>query len=206
MQWGVRAFHTGAFNNAILSLERAVGLNPLNMLARGWLGRALYRNGLEEEALAEWRFVIGKGAGGAQLEAFADTVASRRSLQRVLAPGERFTLVSTIEAGDRHDPRLGKPTSVRARADGTFYVVSYTATHIQRLDSNFSVVQVIGGGIQGFNRPFDVVESDQGELFVSEYGANQIARCSPSGTEAGCDRLTRHRPGKAARAPVPRHG
>ena len=32
MQWGVRAFHTGAFNNAILSLERAVGLNPLNML------------------------------------------------------------------------------------------------------------------------------------------------------------------------------
>ncbi len=181
MQWGVRAFHSAAFNNAILSLERAISLDTTNLLARQWLGRALYRNGLEEEALAEWRFVAAKGGGGAALEALIGTVASRRSLQRVLAPHESYSLVSSIEATDRRDPRLGKPTAVRARSDGTFYVVSYTSTQIQRLDSNFSVVGIVRGGLQGFNRPFDIVESDEGQLFVSEYGANQVTRCSPSG-------------------------
>ncbi len=181
MQWGVRAFHTGAFNNAILSLERAVGLEPANLLARQWLGRALYRSGLDEEALAEWRFVSDKGGGGAQLASMIETVAARRSLQSVLQPEDRFTLVASVDAVDRRSPPIGKPSSVRARPDGTFYVVPYTGTQILRLDSNFQIVQVVRGGLQGFNRPFDIVESDEGQLFVSEYGSDQIARCSASG-------------------------
>jgi DNA-binding beta-propeller fold protein YncE len=181
MQWGVRGFHAGAFNNAILSLERAVGLDPSNLLARQWLARALYRSGLEEEALAEWRFVSSKGGGGSLLASIIETVAARRSLQRVLQPQDRFALAASIDGADRRSPPVGKPSAVRPRADGTFYVVPYTGTQILRLDPNFQIVQVIRGGLQGFNRPFDIIEGDEGELFVSEYGTDQIARCSASG-------------------------
>ncbi|HSV92360.1 MAG TPA: hypothetical protein VLH81_04760, partial [Desulfobacterales bacterium] len=43
VRWGVLAWHRGAFNDAVLSFERAIGIDPTSSRGLDWLGRALLR-------------------------------------------------------------------------------------------------------------------------------------------------------------------
>jgi Flp pilus assembly protein TadD len=50
IRWGVLAWHRGAFNDAVLSFEKAIGIDPTSAQALDWLGRALLRSGYVPEA------------------------------------------------------------------------------------------------------------------------------------------------------------
>ncbi len=180
LRWGVQAFHRGLFNEAILSLERSLAYRPEQILARIWLGRSYFRSGFEDAALAEWRTVMESGNGSALLQNRIDLITYRRGLARELRRPERFVVADRLEGKPADYTLFQRPTTVRPRPDGSSYLVSYASSEILVLDADGNLRQRLRDGVEGFDRPFDVVEAG-GSLFVSEYRGNRIAKTTLQG-------------------------
>ncbi len=189
---GVRAFHNGLFPQSVLYLEKTLSSAPEDALIRRWLGRAQYRSGLEEAALREWRRLLDGGQGDSLLRSQVQGVEFRRGLGREIyaaaaasggsgLPDSKYVVAQELDSGTYASAVIRRPTSVRARRDGTLLIVSFGGNQVLKADINHDIQEIWRGGLAGFDRPFDVLETDDGSLFVSEYGANRIARCGPDG-------------------------
>ncbi|RKX89669.1 MAG: hypothetical protein DRP59_10730, partial [Spirochaetes bacterium] len=55
LRLGISSFHSGEFNKAILSLEKALTYKPDWEITRVFLGNAYYRAGFTDEALSYWQ-------------------------------------------------------------------------------------------------------------------------------------------------------
>jgi DNA-binding beta-propeller fold protein YncE len=183
LRWGVRAFHNGFYNQAILSLNRALAFEPDNVLARFWLGRSYYHSGFEEAGLQEWKTILQAGEGTSHLANFVEIVESRRGLGRELAGEARFVVSTRIEGVQADATVFRGPTSIRPREDGSFFVVGFANHLVQLFDVNGTVRRTLRGGLEGYNRPFDVYEAADGTVFVTEFGADRVSHCRPDGTK-----------------------
>jgi hypothetical protein len=180
-QWGVRAFHNGYYNQAIFYFEKALSFKPNNVTERIWLGRTLYKSGFEDAALNEWNNVLGQGKGTALLENIIQVISIRRGLLTQIVPEDELVTSTIIDATKNGYHPFRRPTSVRPRKDGTFFIVAFGTNEIIHIDANGTVIDVLRGGIEGFDHPFDVLETDDGFLFVSEYEGARIAKCTLEG-------------------------
>jgi DNA-binding beta-propeller fold protein YncE len=181
LRWGVQAFHRGFYNDAWTSLEKAISYQPTNTLAEVWLGRAQWKAGYEQEALETWQHVVDSGKGPAVVRDWIKVIGRRRGLGRELAGSPPWVVSSVLDGTLKTGYPFKRPTSVRPRRDGSFWVVAFGSNEILRFDANFRLLDSFKGGLEGFDRPYDIVETDDGSIFVSEYGANRIAKCSPRG-------------------------
>jgi DNA-binding beta-propeller fold protein YncE len=181
LRWGVQAFHRGFYNDAWTSLEKAISYQPTNTLAEVWLGRAQWKAGYEQEALETWQHVVDSGKGPAVVRDWIKVIGLRRGLGRELAGSPPWVVSSELDGTLKTGYPFKRPTSVRPRRDGSFWVVAFGSNEILRFDANFRLLDSFKGGLEGFDRPYDIVEADDGSIFVSEYGANRIAKCSPRG-------------------------
>ena len=188
-RWGVGALHDGKINEAIDSLNRSLSFASERVLTRYWLARAYYYAGFEQEALDEWRWVGELGGRTSVLEKWIERVELGRGLtaERLgteISPGSYVTMIDL--SGVQRDLTLfRRPTTIRPRNDGSFYVASFGTHTVVLLDPNGVRRQVIDGGLEGFDRPFDVLPLPDGSLLVSEFGANRIARVAPNGMKVG---------------------
>jgi DNA-binding beta-propeller fold protein YncE len=187
-RWGVRAFHNGFYGDSILSLEKSLGLKPERVLTRLWLGNALYRAGYVDAALREWRFVLEREPGNAELKSRVQIVEYRRGLGTELEPPSPFVVDHQIGGGESGAYPLGRPTATHVRPDGSFFVVSFAAGEVIHMNVNSRVLGVLKGSLKGFNRPFDCLEvpdPETGEptLYITEYGGNRIVRTRLDGQE-----------------------
>ena len=190
---GVRAFHNGLFSQSILYLEKALSLGPDEPLSRAWLGRAQYRAGLETAALQSWRHAQEEGEGGDLLRSQVQTVEFRRGLGREMhlgpagaaLPDSRYVLAQQLDSNTYSSALFRRPSSVRSRRDGSLLIVSFGSDEVLVADVNHDIREVWKGAwkgnLGGFDQPFDVLEAEDGSIFVSEYGANRIARRAPGG-------------------------
>jgi len=189
LRWGVTSYHAGNLNESIVSLQRSLAFDSSESLTRYWLGRAYFASGFDEAALQEWRWLVDRGFRTAAL----DNLIERTELQRGLTPerlGEELTpgrLVTMADVpGVQGDATIfRRPAMIRPRNDGYFYVASFATHEILLMDPNGVLKQSIDGGLEGFDRPFDLLILDTGELLVSEFGADRIARISPEGFKIG---------------------
>jgi DNA-binding beta-propeller fold protein YncE len=181
-RWGVRAFHNGFLADALLSFEKALSFAPDNALTRLWLGDTLYRSGIEDAALREYRYLLDAKRGDTLLEGKVELLSFRRGIGRELEQDSRYVVAHEINANSEDFYPLRRPVSVRIASDGTVYLVAFGSGEIVVLDINDRVREVLGGGIKGFDRPFDMLDDQGRHLFVSEYGRNRIAKCTPDGT------------------------
>ncbi|MFW5694603.1 MAG: hypothetical protein ACOCYB_05505 [Alkalispirochaeta sp.] len=173
-RFGVQVYHAARFNDAIVAFTRALSFTPENLAVREWLGRAYFRTGLEDAALAEWEIVAEEGGAGAYLLSRLETLRYR---QGVMPFSERdLTLArSQLIEGRRGERRLfQRPAGVDVDDRGDVFVVSLGTEEILRITPNGRVRERIGGGLSGLSRPFDVAYHD-GQLFVTEYGADRVA-------------------------------
>ncbi|MDR1143407.1 MAG: 6-bladed beta-propeller [Spirochaetaceae bacterium] len=175
---GVQAYYRYAFNEAILAFERANSFRPGEPLVLDWLGRAYYRSGLEDTALRQWSFAAEKSSASADqilLRSRIETVQNRRSLVSFMEDVERY-----VEAG-RYPGRSGsgiyfrQPTSVLPLNDGTAWVAACGSNELVRLDVNGLIKQRVRGPVNGFDRPYDVVQGLDGRLYVSEYHGGRVS-------------------------------
>lgn len=188
-RWGVTSLHDGRINEAIASFNRSLSFDDERPLTRYWLGRAYYYGGFEEAALDEWRWVAERDGRTSVLERWIERVELSRGLTterlgREISPGRYVTMV---DLGGRQDDLtiFRRPTMIRPRSDGYFYVASFGTHSVVVLDPNGVRRRVIDGGVEGFDRPFDVLPLDDGSLLVSEFGADRIARVSADGFKVG---------------------
>jgi DNA-binding beta-propeller fold protein YncE len=182
---GVQAYNRYAFNEAILSFERALSFRPGEPLILDWLGRAYYRSGLEDTALRQWQaaaegYGLSSGEGlliGSRIE----TVRNRRGLYSLLDDEVRY-----VEAGrypGRYDGMVlyRQPTAVLAQDDGSAWVVAYGTNEIVRIDVNGVIRRRSRGPPNGFDRPYDLVRGLDGRLYLSEFRGGRISVLSSEG-------------------------
>ncbi|MDR0719362.1 MAG: NHL repeat-containing protein [Treponema sp.] len=182
---GVQAYHRFAFNEAILSFERALSFRPGEPLILDWLGRSYYRSGFEETALREWE-LAGSGYGlatgmGILLASKAETVRNRRTYLPVPNDEIRY-----IESG-RYPSKNGdivlysQPTAVLPAGDGGAWVVAYGSNEIIKIDVNGIIRDRKRGPINGFDRPYDLVQGSDGRLYLSEFRGGRVSVLSAQG-------------------------
>ncbi len=177
-RWGVEAFHSGYFDKAIKSFESALSIKPDNTQARKWLGRAFYKSGRIEQALYEWEHITSMGMADSLLDSWIQFINFRRSLAPELLEEDRYVAVGELSAAVSYP--FKRPTAVATRKDGSFYLVSWEGNELLKFDANGTLKDVLGGGIEGFNHPYDLLEID-GFLYVSEFHGNRIAKCNLKG-------------------------
>ncbi|MDR0563036.1 MAG: NHL repeat-containing protein [Spirochaetaceae bacterium] len=182
---GVQAYNRFAFNEAILSFERALSLQPGEPRILDWLGRAYYRSGLEETALRQWRSAVGGYAVSSGeallLGSRIETVRNRRSLLSIVEDGVRY-----VESGryiGRHEDQIyfKQPTSILPLEDGTAWIVAYGSNELVRIDVNGIIRQRQRGPLNGFDRPYDLARGPDGRLFVSEYHGGRVSVLNADG-------------------------
>jgi DNA-binding beta-propeller fold protein YncE len=182
---GVQAYNRYAFNEAILSFERALAYRPGEPLIHEWLGRAYYRSGLEETALNQWR-AAGQGYGwntgpGTLLGSWIETVSNRRSFLPVASDDVRY-----VESG-RYPGMSGEtvlyryPTAVLPADDGSAWIVAYGSNEIVRVDVNGVIQDRVRGPLNGFDRPYDLVKGPGDRMYLSEYRGGRISVLDAAG-------------------------
>ena len=182
---GVHAYNRFAYNEAILSFERALSFSPGEAIILDWLGRAYYRSGFEETALRQWRAALdiyGRNSGvGMLLGSRIETVANRRVLLPFSNDGVRY-----VEAG-RYPGRYEniilyrQPTSLLANNDGSVWVVAYGSNEIVKIDVNGVIRDRKRGPLNGFDRPYDLTRGIDGRLYVSEYRGGRVSVLNSNG-------------------------
>jgi DNA-binding beta-propeller fold protein YncE len=182
-RWGVRAFHNGFFNEALVAFNKSLSYKPQDAAARIWLGRAFYQSGFNDACLAEWKAVIAAGKGTPLLENLTDILESRRGIGRELRARERWVVAGEITGSMGETILFRRPTVVRARRDGSFYLVGFISNEIGILDSNGLLRGSLRGGLQGFDHPFDILEAPDGSLYVSEFRGDRVAKCDGNGNK-----------------------
>ena len=182
---GVQSYNRFGFNEAILSLEKALSHKPSEPLLLEWLGRAYYRSGIEDTALRQWQSALSfyepTGAEGLLVSSRIETVRNRRSLYPELDENERY-----VESG-RYPGKNGEivlyrqPTAILAESDGSVWVVAYGSNELVRIGPNGIIRDRVRGPLNGFDRPYDVARAADGRLFVSEYKGDRISVLDANG-------------------------
>jgi DNA-binding beta-propeller fold protein YncE len=184
-RFGINAFNRFAYNEAILSFERALSFRPGEPLILEWLGNSYYRSGFEDTALRQWRSALdiyGRNSGpGMLLHSRIETIKNRRSLLPV--PDDEVRYVETGRYPGRNDDVIlyRQPTSVLCENDGSVWIVAYGSNEIVKMDVNGRIKDIKRGPFNGFDRPYDLVRGIDGRLYLSEYRGGRVSVLSKNG-------------------------
>ncbi|MDR2923270.1 MAG: NHL repeat-containing protein [Treponema sp.] len=182
---GIHAYNRYAFNEAILSFERALAFRPGEAIIMDWLGKAYYRSGFENTALRQWRaaadaYGINTGFGmvvGNRIE----TVTNRRTLLPTADDDVRYVESGRYPGHYENNIYYRQPTSVVPHDDGSAWVVAYGSNEIVRIDVNGIIKDRKRGPPNGFDRPYDLVRGAGGRMYVTEYRGGRVSILSPQG-------------------------
>jgi len=180
---GVVAFYNGYFNESIQAFQRSLQYKSDNPRAHFWLGRAYYYSGFDEAALGEWNFLIHQGQSSPFLENLVNTISWRRGLARETSTGTRYVISGEVSNHIQDTTLFARPSTVKPRADGSYYLTSFGSQEVLVVDVNGRRRQTLRGGIEGFDGPFDVAPAADGRFYVSEYYGDRIALCSANGNK-----------------------
>jgi DNA-binding beta-propeller fold protein YncE len=182
---GIDAFHAGLMNESILSLEKALALDPAQGLFKAWLGEAYYRSGLESTALGLWQELADSGAASEALAAKAEIVRSRRLGALGAAQSRSYVEQSEFPGSSGGQKFFSKPSSVLPLESGGLIVCSFAGRELVRFDANGVVRQRYTVPLTGLDKPYEALLLEDGSLLVSEFGADRVSRFDASGRYAG---------------------
>ncbi|MDR1420875.1 MAG: NHL repeat-containing protein [Treponema sp.] len=176
---GIQAYNRYAFNEAILSFERALSYRPGEAMILEWLGRSYYRSGMEEIALAQWR-AAGQAYGwssgpGVLLGSMMETVSNRRSFLPVEDDGIRYVESGRYPGLSDGTVLFRQPTAVLPMDDGSVWIVAYGSNEIVRIDVNGVIHDRSRGPVNGFDRPYDLVKGPGDTMYLSEYRGGRVS-------------------------------
>jgi hypothetical protein len=179
-RFGVQAYHATRFNDAIVAFNRALAFVPDDLRSREWLGRAYFRAGLEDAALAEWDNVVAEGGAGAYLISFLDTIRYRRGVLPFLEGELSLSRSQLLPARLGEAQIFHRPAGVAAGPGGDVFVVSLGTREILRITPNGRVRGRLRGGLDGLDNPLDV--AIHGELlFVTEFSGDRVTVLNMNG-------------------------
>lgn len=181
IRWGVLAWHRGAFNDAVLSFEKAIGIDPSSARALEWLGRALLKSGYVPEAIDVWERLKASGKATPLVADQLQMLRARAGIAPDLPADRTYVVSVSLDGAARGGYAFKRPTAVRPLADGTFLVAAFGSNEVLHYDANYRLLAALRGGPGGLDRPYDALPDADGTWFVSEYGANRIVRLNARG-------------------------
>ena len=186
-RWGVISYNDGLPGKALLAMERAVTLNPTDPEIREWLGRAYWRSGIEDAALEVWDRLADEGLASNALQNRAEQLRRRLSGEEEIPVDDEWIPLVAFHGFEDNIRYFERPSSARSSGDGSgsLLVASYAGGEVVRIDANGTLVERYEGGLEGFDRPFDILPTGDGRLLVSEFQADRISVLSLSGYNRG---------------------
>lgn len=186
-RWGVISLNDGLPGKALLSMERAVSLNPTDPVIREWLGRAYWRSGVEDAALNTWDTLAAEGAASTTLMNRAEQLRRRLTGEDEIPLDDEWIPLVSFRGVDGDLGYFERPSVARSSGDGSgsLLVASYAGGEIIRIDANGTLVERYEGGVEGFDRPFDVLPTPDGRILVSEFQGDRISVLSLEKYERG---------------------
>lgn len=178
---GVQAYYRGTFNEAILLFEKALSYLPGEPLILDWLGKAYYSSGIEGSAITQWEFAEAAGYGGVLLKNKIEVLKERRNLNPLSADNLKYVENTTFSSKNGQVELFKQPLSVTAISDGSFWLTAYGSNELLHFNVNGIILDRTKGPIQGFDRPFDVIELENGNLLVSEFAADRLSLLDKNG-------------------------
>ena len=182
---GTQAYNRFAYNEAILSFERALSFRPGEALILDWLGKAYYHSGIENTAFRVWQAAAeayGYSTGpGILVSSRLETLSNRRTLLPVVEDEVRYVESGRYPGSEENNVFYRQPTSVLAQNDGSAWVVAYGSNEIVRIDTNGLIKDRRRGPLNGFDRPYDLVRGPEGNLYLSEFRGDRVSVLSPTG-------------------------
>lgn len=185
-RFGVRAFHRGEYNKALLSLEKSLSLKEDFPLAQSWLARTYYRNGFTSTAIDMWTRMMENrdGAGdvmSAAMEQMVGTLTYRRELPVEPEEGPKFVEFEELEGTQGDVLVFKRPTAVHPNSTGGFYTVSFATNEVLEFSANGGLIRSLRGGIEGLNHPFDIATNPAEGVFITEFSGDRIVHSTFSG-------------------------
>ena len=180
LRLGISSFHSGEFNKAILSLEKALTYKPDWEITRVFLGNAYYKAGFTDEALSYWQDMLSSGGGSTILKVRVDNIRYRRNMGPLLKDNFRYVTYHEIDGVTDNYTLFTRPGSPAPARDGGLYITSFAGNRVLKFSANGKRTGVILGGINGIDHPFDIINTGE-YLFFSEYGGDRITRTNTDG-------------------------
>ncbi len=182
LRMGVVSYHSGEFNKAILSLEKALTYKPDWEITKIFLGNAYYRAGYTDEALSYWQDILSAGGGSTNLKVRVDNILYRRNMGPFLRDNFRYVTYHEISGITDEYSIFQRPGSPAPSRDGGLYVTSFAGNRILKFSANGVKLQTFLGGVNGINHPFDIINTGE-YLFFTEYGGDRVVRSNLQGGE-----------------------
>jgi DNA-binding beta-propeller fold protein YncE len=180
-RFGLQSFHRGYFNEAILSLERALSRSPEESLISFWLANSYMRSGFESTAIDQLERISGDGRASPFILSRLETLALRSRSDIGPDFAERLVETGTIVNTIGKDVLYSRPTWISPGPGSSYWVTAMGSDSILRLDVNGIIRDKWKGPAGGFDRPFCAIPDGKGGLFVSEYGMDRISRLDSRG-------------------------
>ncbi len=180
---GVVAFHSGQYSRALLAFEKALVAKPESVVARTWLGEALYSSGLVEQALNEWTHALQSGTKNELLASWVEVLTARRSLDRETQTPERYIPLYEVsgKAKDAQGRTLFlRPSAIRTLPDGGYLIAGFGSGDVVQMDSGGNLVKRFIVGVAGLQAPFDILTWGD-RYYVSEFLTDQISILDKTG-------------------------
>ena len=182
---GVQSFYRGNYNEAIREFERALSFLPGENRILEWLGKSYYMSGIEGAALQQWEMARQQEWGGLLLANKIEIVGDRRVTDTEHGFTQRYTEAGSFPNVNGKTLIYSHPVSSLPNPDGSVWVVAYGSNELLRYDVNGVVLDRVRG-LEGFDRPMDIIRLSGGNLLVSESAGDRLSELDPSG------RLVRH--------------
>ncbi len=186
-RWGVIAYNDGFPGKSLLAMERALSLNPTDPAIKEWLGRAYWKSGMENAALTVWEELIEEGSTSAYIGHRAEQLRNRLSGDNEFPSEDEWIPLATFQGGNELKSLFKLSSSVQSLKDksGSLVISSYTGGQVVILDANGALRDRFTGGLEGLDRPYDVLPIGDGRLLISEYQADRISLMYTTGLNKG---------------------
>ncbi len=177
---GVQSFYRGNYNEAILEFEKALSYLPGESRILEWLGKSYYMSGIEGAALQQWEMARQQEWGGLLLPNKIEIVSDRRVTDTEYGFTQRYTEAGNFPNVNGKTLIYSYPISSLPNPDGSVWIVAYGSNELLRYDVNGVVLDRIRG-LEGLDRPVDIIRLSSGNLLVSESSGNRLSELDPSG-------------------------
>ncbi len=177
---GVQSYYRGNYNEAILEFEKALSYLPGENRILEWLGKSYYMSGVEGEALRQWEMARQQDWGGLLLPNKIEIVGDRRITETEYGFTQRYTEAGNFPSLNGKVLIYSHPISSLPNPDGSVWVVAYGSNELLRYDVNGVVLDRVRG-LEGLDRPVDIIRLSSGHLLVSESAGNRLSELDSTG-------------------------
>ena len=180
--WGVRSYHNGFYNEAVLSFARVVAQEEDSLLARLWLARSYYVAGFRNAALEQYRILEEIQRPSPFIQSRIDALTTTQNIDQLLVADPQYTLAEEINGRTGTDSMFSSPSGIAIDENINLYVSSFASHEVLKFSINGEAQDNVWRNRYQFDRPYSVL-LDGEDILISEFGKDRVVRFDRAGVQ-----------------------